>query len=85
MLTETRDVCGIPLWLMQEYLVEMGGAPVKDGLVRGDGWSVQLTKIAPRQVGSLCVGQIRVEMRGDAAGLAKLKEMIEPKLLRAGG
>ncbi|WP_343410137.1 hypothetical protein [Candidatus Amarolinea dominans] len=26
MVTETRDLRGIPLWLVREYLVELGGA-----------------------------------------------------------
>lgn len=85
MESETRDICGIPLWLMQEYLLEMGGALVEEGRVEGEGWSVRLTKIEDYQLGSLCVGQIRVQMSGDREGFAKLKTMIEPKLIRAGG
>ena len=85
MESETRDICGIPLWLMQDYLLEMGGTLVEEGLVEGDGWSVRLTKIEDYQIGSLCVGQIRIHMSGDREGFANLKTMIEPKLIRAGG
>ena len=43
MQTEVREIRGIPLWLMQEYLLEMGGTLVEEGLVEGEGWSVRLT------------------------------------------
>ena len=85
MVSESRDICGVPLWLMQEYLLEMDGTLVEEGVVEGDGWKVRLTRIEDFQVGSLCVGQIRLEMSGDPEGFARLKTMIEPKLLRAGG
>jgi len=85
MVSESREICGIPLWLMQEYLLEMDGTLVEEGMVEGDGWKVQLTKIEDYQIGSLRVGQIRVDMSGDPEGFARLKVMIEPKLLRAGG
>ena len=85
METETREIRGVPLWLMQEYLLEMGGTLVEEGLVQGDGWTVRLTKMEPFQIGSLSVGQIRVEMSGEPEGFARLKVMIEPKLMRGGG
>ena len=85
MQTEVREIRGIPLWLMQEYLLEMGGTLVEEGLVEGEGWSVRLTKLEPFRLSSLSVGQIRVEMSGDPEGFANLKVMIEPKLMRAGG
>ena len=85
MQTEVREIRGIPLWLMQEYLLEMGGTLVEEGLVEGEGWSVRLTKLEPFHLGSLSVGQIRVEMSGDPEGFANLKVMIEPTLMRAGG
>lgn len=82
---EVRIITGIPLWLMQEYLLELGGVLVEDGLVEGEGWSVRLTKAEDFQLGSLRVGQIRVEMSGTPEGFANLKLLIEPKLIRAGG
>jgi hypothetical protein len=85
MESEVREIRGVPLWLMQEYLLEMGGTLIEDGLVEGDGWTVRLTKLDPFVLGSLSVGQIRVEMSGDPEGFANLKVMIEPKLLRGGG
>ena len=85
MQTEVKEICGVPLWLMQEYLLEMGGTLIGDGLVEGEDWSVQLARIEDYQVGSLCVGQIRIEMSGSKDGFANLKALIAPKLIRAGG
>ena len=85
MVSEIREICGVPLWLMQEYLLEMGGTLIEEGLVEGAGWQVKLTKIEDYQIGSLRVGQIRIDMSGDPVGFANLKRLIEPKLIRAGG
>ena len=83
---DVREVRGIPLWLMREYLVEDGGRAENDGLVVGDGWSVQLEPMDDFRVGSLAVGQIRITMKGDSeADLARIRAILEPKLLRAGG
>jgi len=86
MAVDVREVRGIPLWLMREYLVEDGGRAESDELVVGDGWSVRLEQLDDFRIGSLCVGQIRIEMRGDTeADLARIRAILEPKLLRAGG
>jgi hypothetical protein len=69
---------------MNDYLLEMGGKPM-EVVLEGDGWTVKLSKIEDRQVGSLSVGQIRVVMSGDEDSFDRLKTMMEPKLLRAGG
>jgi hypothetical protein len=83
--SETRETRGIPLWLLREYLVEGGGRAADDHRVVGDGWEARLTQIEDFAVGSLRVGQVRVEIDGSAAGVARLLAYLEPKLLRAGG
>ena len=85
MPSEVRDVRGIPLWLLREYLVEAGGRARDDHTVEGDGWSVRLTQTEDFQVGSLRVGQVRIELDGTDEGFARLWAILEPKLLRAGG
>jgi molybdopterin synthase sulfur carrier subunit len=82
---EVREVRGIPLWLLREYLVEGGGRAESDEVVTGPGWRVRLEQIEDFRIGSLTVGQLRLELEGDEAGLARLKAVLEPKLLRAGG
>ncbi|MHC4933188.1 MAG: DUF1952 domain-containing protein [Planctomycetota bacterium] len=81
-----REVRGIPLWLLREYLEEDGGRASGDGLsVAGEGWSVRLTQLEDFQVGSLRVGQLRVELEGDGEAFERMQALLEKKLLRAGG
>ena len=80
-----REVCGIPLWLLQEYLLEMGGQAQGSGKVQGDGWTAQLVQLEDFCVGSLSVGQLRITVEGTADGMRKLLPELEKKLLRAGG
>jgi hypothetical protein len=81
----SREVRGIPLWLMHAYLVEAGGASDGANRVTGDGWEVTLTQLEDFRIGSLIVGQIRVELQGTPAGIAQILPELEKKLLRAGG
>jgi molybdopterin synthase sulfur carrier subunit len=80
-----RDLCGLPLWLMQDYLVELGGVSKGPGQVVGNGWVAHLTQLEDYCVGSLAVGQIRVEIEGTAQAMDALMPGLEKKLLRAGG
>ena len=75
---------GIPLWLMGEYLVELGGQQVADDTVNGEGWQARLTKVEDAQIGSLRVGRMHLQVHGDAQALQKLRPALEKKLLRAG-
>lgn len=79
------DIRGIPLWLLRDYLIDLGGQLQPDGTVAGPGWAGQLTRLADFQIGSLRVGEVRVELRGEAEALEKLEIALRPKLLRAGG
>ena len=82
---DVRELRGIPIWLLREYVEDAGGAASDDGVLEGDGWTVRLEQIEDFQVGSLKVGQVRVTMRGTAQGLTRLLAQLEPRLVRAGG
>jgi len=84
---EVRQVRGIPLWLLRDYVVEAGGAADGAGTtITGDGWTVRLEQLDDFRVGSLRVGEVRIELTGDdAAALARIRALLEPKLVRAGG
>ena len=81
----SREVRGIPLWLLREYLVELGGKAESDYAVAGNAWRVDLIQIEDYTIGSLSVGQVRLEFSGDADAVARIQELLEPKLVRAGG
>ena len=84
MATHVREIRGIPLWLLREYLVELGGSADGDRVV-GDGWDASIMQLADYQIGSLRVGQVRLAIDGDDDVLSYLKQRLELKLLRGGG
>ncbi len=84
MQTIVREMRGIPLWLLREYLQEMGGTAIDDGLVRADGWSVRLTRMEPFQLGSLAVGQTQLDIEIEAQLVDAFLEAFAKKTLRAG-
>jgi len=80
-----RVVTGVPLWLLRAYLEELGGQPGADGLLRGDGWQARLTQVEDYQIGSLRVGQVRLDLDGEAEAVGRVRRALEPRLMRAGG
>lgn len=80
-----HDMRGIPLWLLREYLVEMGGAATTEDEISGEGWRVRLTPLEPFRLGSLEVGQVRLEIEVEAEREAEFRERFAKKTLRAGG
>ncbi len=80
-----RVVTGVPLWLLRAYLEELGGWPGADGLLRGDGWHARLTQVEDYQIGSLRVGQVRLELDGEVEAVGRVRQALEPRLMRAGG
>ncbi|MBL8055071.1 MAG: DUF1952 domain-containing protein [Anaerolineales bacterium] len=79
-----RDVRGIPLWLLREYLEELGGVAAGDEVVAAPGWRVQLRRLEPFRLGSLAVGQVRLEMELDDQVADDFLERFAKKTLRAG-
>lgn len=76
---------GIPPWLLQEYMQDIGGESVKPGLVRGEGWQVELERIEDYQIGSLRVCQVQMILVAEKETYDRLKPELDKKLLRAGG
>jgi hypothetical protein len=85
MVKDVREVRAVPIWLLREYLEGLGGESEGDGSIRGPGWTATLTQIEDFQVGSLRVGQVRLEIEGEEKALAELRPVLAEKLLRAGG
>ena len=80
-----REVNGIPLWLMKEYLIELGGEAAGDNQVAGDGWVAVFARIEDFKIGSISVGRLRLQIEGDTDALQSLLPQLELKLLRGGG
>jgi hypothetical protein len=68
-----------------EYLQELGGLHSAEWRFTGDGWHAQITQIEDFVIGSLRVGQVRLEWQGNDYALHSMWPLLEKKLLRAGG
>lgn len=84
MIEKTEETHSIPLWLLREYLEELGGTAENDTHLVGNGWTATLTKLEPRHVGSLRVGQVKIEFAGEPETLDQLKVQFHKKTMRAG-
>jgi len=84
MQTLVREMRGIPLWLLREYLQEMGGTAIDDHLVQADGWQVRLTRMEPFRLGSLVVGQTRLDIEIEDQLVDPFLQQFAKKTLRAG-
>ncbi|MFN8481999.1 MAG: DUF1952 domain-containing protein [Anaerolineae bacterium] len=79
-----RDVRAVPLWLLREYLVELGAREVGEELV-GDGWQACLTPLGTYRVGSLVVGEARVEIEGEGDAVERTAAALDLRLSTRGG
>ena len=84
MTIQLEETHSIPLWLLREYLEELGGTAENENYLVGDGWTAVLEKIEPRKVGSLRVGQVKIQFQGDTDTLNHLKLQFQKKTMRAG-
>jgi molybdopterin synthase sulfur carrier subunit len=78
-------VRGVPLWLLREYVEQIGGQIVEGEWLTGAGWQARLTQAEDYEIGSLRVGQVRLELRGEAEAVEHARRALAPKLLRGGG
>jgi len=85
MARRSQDVRGIPLWLLREYLVEAGGRTEGPDRIAGARWTARLSELEDYRIGSLRVGQVRVELEGAPEVLDAVEARLAPKLLRGGG
>ena len=85
MQTIIREMRGIPFFLLKEYLVDMGGKEVDENHVEGPGWHVTLTRMEPFRIGSLSVGQAKLEIEIEDKLVDGFMETFNLKTWRAGG
>ena len=79
-----REIRGIPLFLLREYLEELGGTSTNEDRVEGPGWQADLVKMEPFRIGSLSVGQTRMTLEIEDQLADEFMERFELKTLRAG-
>ncbi len=83
--SQTHDYYGVPLWLMKEYLAQLGAQETAENVLVADGWQATLRKATPRHIGSLVVGGATVTFSGDEQALAAMFAKLHWKTLRGGG
>jgi hypothetical protein len=75
---------GMPQWLLEEYLLELGGARAGDGAITGDGWRATLAaRDAGPGHGGAGIARIEVRIEGPAAG--DMLAALRAKAQRGGG
>lgn len=72
---------GMPAWLLEAYLVELGGRP-EGGVVNGGGWRATLDA---RKAGSDTIGIARVTVTIEGERAALVMEALRKKAQRGGG
>lgn len=82
---QTHDYYGVPLWLMKEYLAQLGARETDENEMAAEGWNASLRKADLRHLGSLVIGGTTVTFRGDEQALAAMYERLHWKTLRGGG
>jgi hypothetical protein len=85
MQTIIREMRGIPLFLLKEYLEEMGGKELDENQVQGPGWNVNLSRMEPFRLGSLEIGQTLLEIQIEDDAVDDFLKVFGQKTLRAGG
>lgn len=78
-------IYGVPLWLMKQYLTDLGGTETAENTLTAAGWQAEVKKSEPARIGSLVVGRIEVDFSGDPAAIAELLDKLHWKTLRGGG
>ncbi|MEW6285855.1 MAG: DUF1952 domain-containing protein [Chloroflexota bacterium] len=84
MQTIVREIRGIPLFLLKEYLQEMGGTMEGENVVRAEGWTVTLERMEPFRLGSLAVGQTHLTIEIEDHLVDDFLARFGKKTLRAG-
>lgn len=79
------ELRSMPAWLIEEYLLELGGKISENNWIVGNGWKASIEKMSDFQIGSLRVGQVRLDWWGDENAIKNILPVLEQKLMRAGG
>ncbi len=80
-----NDYYGVPVWLMQDYLVALGAEVIGENVLCFERCRVELAPAPRKHVGSLEFGGSRVSFSGCAGGIQEVLDKLEWKTLRCGG
>ncbi|GAP15540.1 hypothetical protein LARV_03330 [Longilinea arvoryzae] len=83
--TITRELRGLPEWVLREYFTKLGGLPQPDGSYAGDGWQARLIQQPDLKRGGMTFCVYRLEFSGEQDVLRVVWPQFELKILRPGG
>jgi hypothetical protein len=83
--TITRELHGLPDWVLHEYFAKLGGQPQPDGSYAGDGWQARLIRLPDQHHGVMTFCVYRLEFSGEDEVLRVVWPQFELKILRPGG
>lgn len=81
----TREIRGIPKFLLKEYLIEMGGVEIVEDLIEAEYFRVKFEKMKPFRIGAIEVGQHRLIIDLIPERVEEFFKIFGMKTLRAGG
>ena len=82
---DEHDYYGIPIWMMKDYLAQLGARERAENVMQGAGWQAVLRKADLKHIGSLTIGGTSVSFSGDEDALRAMFDQLHWKTLRAGG
>ena len=71
---------GMPAWLLETYLLELGGTRDDDGAIRSDGWRAHVTAALTAPP---AISRVTVTIEGSRA--VTVLELLRTKAQRGGG
>lgn len=80
-----KYIFGVPLWLMKDYLGDLGAIETEENVMTGEGWQAVVRKSEPARIGSLVVGRIEAEFSGEDVALKEMLKKLHWKTMRGGG
>jgi hypothetical protein len=82
---QEQIIRGLPIWLIRDYLLELGGKVSSENAITGHGWRIFLTQMEDYQIGSLKVGQVQMQLESDSNMCEHFYAELCKKMIRAGG
>jgi hypothetical protein len=80
-----KEIHGVPVWLLREYLIELGASLDDDHHAHSQNWSAYFYRTDDFRIGSIVVGRLHLEIDGEEQALATLEPQLDLKLTRGGG
>lgn len=79
------EMRNLPLFRLQEYLVEAGSEQIGERTFQGKGWNANIEKMEPAQILTITVPRDMVVIEGDESEVDRVHAFMRQKTMRGGG